>query len=164
MQGTGRLDGVQMLRFVDFPGAEVLGPSADEEKIEAMIERHGEVFVKPVFRGGIGKKGKAGLLGRAMDLATALRERLFVAEHRFGAHGAQPLYVITGRGGPNLVRGFGALRDTGEALGLDFMETAAFAVFLHARMIGCAAEIDDHMNRGRNMDTRTAASQCRFVS
>lgn len=44
------------------------------------------------------------------------------------------------------------------------LETAAFTVFLYARMIGCAAEIDDHMNRGRNMDTRTPASQCRFVS
>jgi hypothetical protein len=31
-------------------------------------------------------------------------------------------------------------------------------------MIGSAAEIDDHTNRGRDMDTRTAASQCRFVS
>ena len=27
-----------------------------------------------------------------------------------------------------------------------------------------AAEIDDHTNRGRDMDTRTAASKCRFVS
>ena len=44
------------------------------------------------------------------------------------------------------------------------LETAAFTVFLYARMIGCAAEIDDHLNRGRNMDTRTPASQCRFVS
>ena len=31
-------------------------------------------------------------------------------------------------------------------------------------MIGCAAEIDDHMNRGRNMDTRTPQSQVRFVA
>ena len=44
------------------------------------------------------------------------------------------------------------------------LETAAFTVFLYARMIGCAAEIDDHLNRGRNMDTRTPASQCRYVS
>jgi succinyl-CoA synthetase alpha subunit len=43
------------------------------------------------------------------------------------------------------------------------LETAAFTVFLYGRMIGCAAEIDDHLNRGRNMDTRTPASQCRFV-
>jgi hypothetical protein len=28
----------------------------------------------------------------------------------------------------------------------------------------CAAEIDDHLNRGRNMDTRTPDSQCRFVA
>jgi hypothetical protein len=31
-------------------------------------------------------------------------------------------------------------------------------------MLGCAAEVDDHMNRGRNMDTRTPASQCQFVA
>jgi succinyl-CoA synthetase alpha subunit len=44
------------------------------------------------------------------------------------------------------------------------LETAAFTVFLYPRMLGCAAEIDDHMNRGRNMDTRTPASQCQFVA
>ena len=46
----------------------------------------------------------------------------------------------------------------------DALETAAFTVFLYSRMLGCAAEIDDHLNRGRNMDTRTAASACRFVA
>jgi len=43
------------------------------------------------------------------------------------------------------------------------METAAFTTFLFGRMIGCAAEVDDHTNRGRNMDTRTPASKCSFV-
>lgn len=43
------------------------------------------------------------------------------------------------------------------------IETAVFTTFLFGRMIGCAAEIDDHINRGRNMDTRTAASSCVFV-
>jgi citrate synthase len=44
------------------------------------------------------------------------------------------------------------------------LEIAAFTIFLYGRMIGCAAEIDDHINRGRNMDTRTPASQCRYVA
>jgi succinyl-CoA synthetase alpha subunit len=44
------------------------------------------------------------------------------------------------------------------------LETAAFTIFLYPRMLGCAAEIDDHMNRGRNLDTRTPASQVRFVA
>ncbi|MGF6935321.1 hypothetical protein OKW41_004483 [Paraburkholderia sp. UCT70] len=44
------------------------------------------------------------------------------------------------------------------------LETAAFTIFLYPRMLGCAAEIDDHLNRGRNMDTRTPASLCRFVA
>ena len=43
------------------------------------------------------------------------------------------------------------------------MESAAFTTFLFGRMVGTAAEIDDHTNRGRNMDTRTPASQCSYV-
>ncbi len=46
----------------------------------------------------------------------------------------------------------------------DALETAAFTVFLYPRMLGSAAEIDDHLNRGRNMDTRTPSSQCHFVA
>jgi len=44
------------------------------------------------------------------------------------------------------------------------LENAAFTLFLHARIIGSAAEIEDHLNRGRNMDTRTPASRCQFVT
>ena len=43
------------------------------------------------------------------------------------------------------------------------LETAAFNVFLYGRMIGAAAEIDDHLNRGRNMDMRTPQDNCRFI-
>jgi succinyl-CoA synthetase beta subunit len=46
-------------------------------------------------------------------MADALREH-------FGSHGPTPLYVVAGRGGPNLVRGMGVLRDTCEALGLPY--------------------------------------------
>ena len=49
------------------------------------------------------------------------------------------------------------------ALGERELETAAFNVFLYGRMIGAAAEIDDHLNRGRNMDTRTPEALCAQV-
>ena len=75
MQVTGMLYGSKLLQFVGFPTSEVLGPSASEEEIKALIDRYGSVFIKPVFKGGVGKKGKAGLLGRAKDLKTALKER-----------------------------------------------------------------------------------------
>jgi hypothetical protein len=83
------------------------------------------------------------------------------------------------RGGPNLVRGMGAMRDTLDALGLpynffgfdsDMSEVVLCAkqvdewIFLYPRMLGCAVEIDDHLNCGRNMDTRTPATECRFVA
>jgi succinyl-CoA synthetase beta subunit len=86
MQLTGMLHGSKLLQFVDFPSAQVLGPEASEDEIGALIERHGAVFVKPIFKGGVGKKGKSGLIGRATDLKTALREkeRLYFVEHRVG--------------------------------------------------------------------------------
>lgn len=43
------------------------------------------------------------------------------------------------------------------------VESAAFTTFLFGRMIGTAMEVDDHTNRGRNMDTRTPASKCQYV-
>src|SRR5215470_1690250 len=86
MQITGMLHGARLLQFVGFPAAEVLGPDATDDEIKALIGKYGSVFVKPVFKGGIGKKGKAGLVGRACDLRTALqeKERLYFAEHRVG--------------------------------------------------------------------------------
>jgi succinyl-CoA synthetase alpha subunit len=48
-------------------------------------------------------------------------------------------------------------------LAVQDLENAAFNLFLYGRMIGAAAEIDDHLNRGRNMDTRCPASLCGFV-
>jgi succinyl-CoA synthetase beta subunit len=78
--------GAKLLNYVDYPTAEVLGPEATGEQIKDLIDRYGSVLIKPVFKGGIGKKGKAGLIGHAKDVATAMREkeRLFFVEHRVG--------------------------------------------------------------------------------
>jgi succinyl-CoA synthetase beta subunit len=86
MQITGMLYGAQLLKYVDFPTSEVLGPGASEDEIQALIDRHRQIFIKPVFKGGVGKKAKAGLIGRAGDLKTALaeKERLYFAKHRHG--------------------------------------------------------------------------------
>jgi succinyl-CoA synthetase beta subunit len=86
MQVTGMLYGAKLLGHVDFPTATVLGPEASEAEIQDLIDRCGSIFIKPIFKGGVGKKGKAGLIGRASDLKTALaeKERLYFAEHRHG--------------------------------------------------------------------------------
>ena len=39
MQLTGMLHGSKLLKFVDFPAAEVLGPEASEDEIGALIEK-----------------------------------------------------------------------------------------------------------------------------
>ena len=71
---------------LDFPCSEVLGPGASEDDIQALIKKHGLIFVKPIFKGAIGKKGKAGLVGKVRDLKSALaeKERLYFAEHQHG--------------------------------------------------------------------------------
>jgi succinyl-CoA synthetase beta subunit len=86
MQITGMLYGSQLLQHVDFPTADVVGPDASENEIQQLIDRHKMVFIKPLFKGGVGKKGKSGLIGKASDLKTALqeKERLYFVEHRHG--------------------------------------------------------------------------------
>jgi succinyl-CoA synthetase beta subunit len=86
VQITGMLWGAKLLNYVGFPTSEVLGPEATSEQIKDLIDRYGSVLIKPNFKGGVGKKGKAGLIGQARDVATAMREkeRLYFVEHRFG--------------------------------------------------------------------------------
>src|ERR1700679_2438258 len=86
MQLTGMLYGSKLLNLVGFPSSEILGAEASEKDIKDLIDRNGEVFIKPVFKGGVGKKGKSGLLGRAKDVKTALaeKERLYFAKHTVG--------------------------------------------------------------------------------
>ena len=86
MNLAGMLYGAKLLKQVEFPTSEVLGPEATDAEIKALIDRHGEIYIKPNFRGGVGKKGKAGLVGRAKDLKTAIaeKERLFFVQHQHG--------------------------------------------------------------------------------
>lgn len=86
MQITGMLHGARLLELVGFPATEVLGPDATEQDIKSMLDRHGQIFIKPVFKGGVGKKGKAGLVGEAKDLKSVLleKERLYFACHERG--------------------------------------------------------------------------------
>jgi hypothetical protein len=60
-----------------------------------------------------GKSNNTDIFETFRAIADALREH-------FSRHGATPLYVVIGRGGPNLVRGMGAMRDTFDALGLPY--------------------------------------------
>ncbi len=73
MQITGMLWGSKLLDLVEYPHSEVGGPELSVDEIKAMIKRHGEVFIKPLFKGGVGKKGKSGLIGRAKNISAALK-------------------------------------------------------------------------------------------
>ncbi len=86
MQITGMMWGAKLLKIVDFPTAEVLGPQATDEEIRGLLKRWNRILIKPIFKGGVGKKGKAGLIGQAKDVATALaeRERLYFVRHQHG--------------------------------------------------------------------------------
>ncbi len=60
-----------------------------------------------------GKSNNTDIFETFRAMADALRE--YISEH-----GPTPLHVVIGRGGPNLVRGMGAMRDTMDALGISY--------------------------------------------
>ena len=64
MQITGMLWGRKLLDLVEFSHSEVRAPELSVDDIKDMIKRHGQVFIKPLFKGGVGKKGKDGLMVR----------------------------------------------------------------------------------------------------
>jgi len=86
MQLTGLLWGAKLLDRVEFPHSDILGPEASTDEIKALLKKCGAVFIKPIFKGGVGKKGKSGLIGRASDINSALneKERLYFVEHVHG--------------------------------------------------------------------------------
>jgi len=60
-----------------------------------------------------GKSNNTDIFETFRAIADALRDH-------FSQRGPAPVYVVIGRGGPNLVRGMSAMRDTLEALGLPY--------------------------------------------
>jgi hypothetical protein len=54
MNVTGMLHGARMLAHVDFPASQVLGPAATEDQIQDLIDSHKLIFIKPLFKGGVG--------------------------------------------------------------------------------------------------------------
>ncbi len=85
MQITGMKYGKRILELAGFPTPEILCNDAFAEDIDALIKKRGKVVVKPVFYGGVGKKGKAGLIRIVDNVADAQQARrdLFFARHKF---------------------------------------------------------------------------------
>src|SRR5207253_22097 len=81
-----------------------------------------------------GKSNNTDIFETFRALADALREY-------FSRNGPTPLFVVIGRGGPNLVRGMGAMRDTMEALGLPY------------RIFGFDSDMSEVINYARAVDT-----------
>jgi succinyl-CoA synthetase beta subunit len=85
MRITGMKYGAPILRLADFPIPEVLEADATVDQIEKLIKKRGKCVVKPIFHGGVGKKGKAGLVKIVSNTSEALaaKQRLYFAEHSF---------------------------------------------------------------------------------
>jgi succinyl-CoA synthetase beta subunit len=79
-----------------------------------------------------GKSNNTDIYETFRAMADALREH-------FSIYGPTPLYVVVGRGGPNLIRGFGALSETCESLGLPYrffgFDSAMSEVVNYARKV-----------------------------
>ena len=87
MQLSGLRYGSKLLELVEFPVAEFLTGGATHDEIQSLIDKYGKIVVKPSFSGGVGKKGKAGLVKIVDNLTDALlaKEQLYFATHTFGS-------------------------------------------------------------------------------
>ena len=86
MQISGLRYGTSLLNLVEFPCAKSLLGSVAREEIQSMLEESGKIVVKPMYAGGVGKKGKAGLIRIVDNVHDALKakEDLYFAEHSYG--------------------------------------------------------------------------------
>ncbi len=92
MQVTGLKYGRRILDMVGFPTAPSLDESASMEDVARLMDKHGgKCVVKPVFMGGVGKKGKAGLVRIAKSVFEAMEAKkdLYFAKHTTGNHTVQ---------------------------------------------------------------------------
>lgn len=87
MQLSGLRYGSKLLQLVEFPVAEFIDGSATNPEIQQFLEKHKKPVVKPAFNGGVGKKGKAGLVRVVGTLQEALQAKrdLFFAQHAYGS-------------------------------------------------------------------------------
>ena len=85
MRITGMKYGAPILQLSGFPIPEILDADATMDEIEELINKRGKCVVKPVFYGGVGKKGKAGLVKIVSSVSEALKAKqtLYFAEHFF---------------------------------------------------------------------------------
>jgi hypothetical protein len=72
-------------------------------------------------------------------MGDALREH-------FSKHGPTPLFVVVGRGGPNLVRGLGALGDACDSIGVPYRFFGFDSAI--SEVVNYAKKVDEWMNQG----------------
>ena len=85
MQITGMKYGAPLIKMANFPLPDILDSDATLDEVEQLIKKRDRCVVKPVFYGGVGKKGKAGLVKIVSSAVEAMeaKKKLFFAEHFF---------------------------------------------------------------------------------
>ncbi|MBN1782003.1 carboxylate--amine ligase [bacterium] len=96
MQIAGLKYGSRLLELVEFPVAQSLDGDASMEALQQMLDQCGKLVVKPVFTGGVGKKGKAGLIQFVNSLTDAMKakEELYFSTHNWGSRRVRANGVI----------------------------------------------------------------------
>ena len=107
-------------------------PYEKMKEVAAICYRHFLKQANVLFVIG-GKSNNTDIHETFRGMGDALREH-------FSTHGPVPLYVVVGRGGPNLVRGMGNLADTLDSLGLPY------------RFFGFDSAISEVVNYAKRVD------------
>ncbi len=96
MQIAGLKHGARLLELVDFPVAKSLDGDAGMDALQNLLDQSKKLVVKPIFSGGVGKKGKAGLIRFVDNLTDAMKakEELYFSTHTWGTRQVRANGVI----------------------------------------------------------------------
>ncbi len=113
-------------------------PYEKMKAVAAICFRHWLAQTNVLFIVG-GKSSNTDIYETFRAMGDALREH-------FSRVGKSPLYVVVARGGPNLVRGMGALAETCDSLGLPYRFFGFDSAI--SEVVGYAKAVDDWMRTG----------------
>jgi hypothetical protein len=80
------------------------------------------------------------------DIETTFRAMADALRDYFNQNGPTPLFVVIGRGGPNLIRGMGLFKDTLDAMGLPYRIFGFDSAM--SEVVNYALAADDWMRNG----------------
>ena len=103
---------------------------------------------KIVFKYWLGQSNVLFIIGgkaNNTDIYETFRAMADALRWYFQTYGSKPIFVVVGRGGPNLIRGMAYMKDTVESLGLPYLFFGFDSAM--SEVVNYALKVDEWMEK-----------------